>query len=226
MSLLMSSSIFAQPKVTYFRDMISELKLPAKCKSALTKHYQSGKNLSLDVVKKNIRPLKDYAINGVETRDTSSGKIKINGFDFFHYTNNDFSTLASSKNIDSLFKSLKKKMDYGCCGNSFDAGLYVAEDEYTSSDYGKNRLIIELSPETKVFQTSLSGDLLPPLSWDDYGVEFAKKYPAVAKACEFYKINGIVVEDSGASISSYGGGDGAWFVMLNSVSVINVKFEK
>lgn len=227
---------------TRYQDLLKKLKLSRTCKKTLTKNYGTGQNLSLDIIIKNTVPLSQYATTGIDHPDTSTGKVKINGYDFYHYTNQQVTGAAlypkmanreeaeklirQNNGYETIFKYLKKKELYGCCGADFPAGLYIAEDNFTSSDYGNWRLVLELSPETKVFRTTLAGDLLPPLSWDQVQNELAKKSEEVAAACDFEELKPLVLEDSGVDIVSYGGGDGSWFVMLNSRSITKSRFEK
>lgn len=229
--LLISNS---QASPVLFSTMLEEVDLSKSCKSFIKGIDLGSKLIQDDLV--NIQSFND-------TIDES--RVMIEGLDFYHYTDFDLSMffernevadglfeLTDNQGYNAIFSFLKKKPLRSCCGISFKAGLFIAEDDRSSVKFGKHLLRMELSSETNIILLNSRSKFFSGLTWDQIYSDLSNRHPLIESECNLRKLKPIILEESGVDLVSYkdrvtspDGKNKAWFVLLNSKKILKSSFK-
>lgn len=238
-----SSSLIASETRNYrkYSDLLPSLQLPNKCIKQLKKIYKKGKSLHSDIIADNSISLEEWLAQA------PSNRYALNGYDFYHYT--DFNIgkflhleiedraqaeelIRQEMTYANVFDYAKKKQLNRCCGATFDAGIYIAEDERSSRRFGNLLWKIQLAPSTKIISTQYwdgeldIDDIHDYANWDDVKKEIETKLSRrLVKLCGFNLLKPLILEDSGIDLVSYSRNElEPWFIILNSRSITQSSF--
>ncbi len=220
-----------------FRDLIDQMpSLSGKCKRLLRKVYGHGESLSLPVISKQLITLQQWK------ESAPKGRPPLKGLTFYHYTKTNLGKYLHQETVErsqaelkiradfgyeEIFDFLKSRDSGGCCGASFTAALFIANDPWSSRQFGPNRMTLELSPNTRVLLSTYTGDIEGPGGMGVVAQEIGARSRKLLIECPTSVLEELALEDSGVDLISYESQRSRpWFILLNSGPIQQSLFEQ
>jgi len=210
--LILSLSAISQDYSRY-SSIIDKLALSSECQDTLKTHYESGKTLAVKSIQLMAHNLESY------NTDKEFGRELQHNY-FFHYTDHPYDNKDRTLDPKEIFSYYKVRSLYQFGTNAFGAAIYIANDPYSSKEFGKYLVRLKLASNAKVLHHH---DLIK-IDWD----KIDKDLGPISDVCDIEYLKPIIVEDSNIDVIKYTNyySHAIWLQLLNSRSILEAKFSK